>query len=410
MPEPGRATMQCIKGNNNTGISGLCSRNICKTVKTNFFLSFTLSKLTRICLLMEPLTSDSARLPSSKIIRRGIQGFLFFSAIGTVLSLWWKRPAGLSEMLSLIDWRFMALLLPLIALDYWLGGFRYRLYFDGKIFPNVSLLDCMRSNWANMFMGAVTPFQTGGGPAQFYMLWRNGVSITDALLVSVVNLAATLIFFLLSSIAVLNWIPPGFLGAGFTPIFQTAFMVVGSIAGTMLFLLFFPSFGHVLIRKILMFIPLRGERMLKGRDRMLLKTEQEIERFGSGFRSIVQRAKGKLVLTVLATMLLFSGKYVMGYVVARALGQSVPFDLFFGLQIVQLLIIYFAPTPGASGVAEVSAVWLMSKLMPVEILLVYAILWRFSTTIFGAIIGGFVLLKELGVDERRAAATVIVPD
>ncbi len=359
---------------------------------------------------MESLTSDSARLPSSKIIRRGIQGFLFFSAIGTVLSLWWKRPAGLSEMLSLIDWRFMALLLPLIALDYWLGGFRYRLYFDGKIFPNVSLWDCMRSNWANMFMGAVTPFQTGGGPAQFYMLWRNGVSITDALLVSVVNLAATLIFFLLSSIAVLNWIPPGFLGAGFTPIFQTAFMVVGSIAGTMLFLLFFPSFGHLLIRKILMFIPLRGERMLKGRDRMLLKTEQEIERFGSGFRSIVQRAKGKLVLTVLATMVLFSGKYVMGYVVARALGQSVPFDLFFGLQIVQLLIIYFAPTPGASGVAEVSAVWLMSKLMPVEILLVYAILWRFSTTIFGAIIGGFVLLKELGVDERRTAAAVIVPE
>ncbi len=294
--------------------------------------------------------------------------------------------------------------------DYWLGGFRYRLYFDGKIFPNVSLWDCMRSNWANMFMGAVTPFQTGGGPAQFYMLWRNGVSITDALLVSVVNLAATLIFFLLSSIAVLNWIPPGFLGAGFTSIFQTAFMVVGSIAGTMLFLLFFPSYGHLLIRKILIFIPLRGERMLKGRDRMLLKTEQEIERFGSGFRSIVQRAKGKLVLTVLATMVLFSGKYVMGYVVARALGQSVPFDLFFGLQIVQLLIIYFAPTPGASGVAEVSAVWLMSKLMPVEILLVYAILWRFSTTIFGAIIGGFVLLKELGVDERRTAAAVIVPE
>ena len=353
---------------------------------------------------MEPATNNAARLPPSKIIRRGIQGFIFFSAIGTLVSMWWKQPAGFAELLALIEWRFMVLLIPLIALDYWLGGFRYRLYFDGKLFPNVSLWDCMRSNWANMFLGAVTPFQTGGGPAQLYVLWRKGVTITDSLLVSVVNLAATLIFFLLSSIAVLVWIPPGFLGTGFTPVFQTAFMVVGSVAGVMLLLLFFPYIGHYLINKILMFIPLWGEKTLNRRDRLLLKLEQEIERFGSGFRSIVQRAKGKLLITVIATIVLFSGKYVMGYVVARAMGQEVPFDLFFGLQIVQLLVIYFAPTPGASGVAEVSAAWLMGKLIPAELLLVYVVLWRFSTTIFGAVIGGFVLLRELGEDQRQPAA------
>ncbi len=359
---------------------------------------------------MKPVDDITARLPSSKTIRRGIQGFIFFSAIGTLLSFWWKRPAGLTEMLALIDWRFMALLLPLIALDYWLGGYRYRLYFDGKIFPNVSLWDCMRSNWANMFMGAATPFQTGGGPAQMFVLWRKGVSVTDSILVSIVNFAATLVFFMLSSIAALYWIPPGLLGAGFTPVFQTAFMVVGAIAGMVLLLLFFPFAGHFLISKTLMFIPLRGGRLLKGRDRLLLKLEREIEQFGSGFRSIVKRAKGKLIITVITTILLFSGKYVMGYVVVRALGQSVPFDLFFGLQIVQLLMIYFAPTPGASGLAEVSASWLMGKLIPAELLVVYVILWRFSTTIIGAVIGGFVLLKELGTDKMQAPATTTLPE
>ncbi|MCK6692783.1 MAG: flippase-like domain-containing protein [Thermoanaerobaculia bacterium] len=356
---------------------------------------------------MEPATDNAARLPPSKIIRRGIQGFIFFSAIGTVVSMWWKRPAGLAEMLEVIDWRFMALLIPLIALDYWLGGFRYRLYFDGKIFPNVSLWDCMRSNWANMFMGAATPFQTGGGPAQIYVLWRKGVSVTDSILVSVMNFSATLVFFILSSIAVLAWIPPGFLGADFTPVFQTAFIVVGSIAGLMLLLLFFPYIGHFLINRIAMFIPLRGEKTLSKRDRLLLKLEQEIERFGSGFRSVVQRAKWKLLVTVVATIVLFSGKYVMGYVVARAMGQDVPFDLFFGLQIVQLLMIYFAPTPGASGVAEISAAWLMGTLIPAELLLVYVVLWRFSTTIFGAVIGGFVLLRELGEDRQQPAVAPV---
>ncbi len=345
---------------------------------------------------MEPTDNSAARLPSSTIIRRGIQGFIFFSAAGTLVSMWWKQPAGLSDMLRVIDWPFMALLIPLIAFDYWLGGYRYRLYFDGKIFPNVSLWECMRSNWANMFMGAATPFQTGGAPAQLYVLWRKGISVTDSLLVSIVNLAATLVFFLLSSVAVLVWIPAGFLGPGFTPVFQTAFMVVGSIAGALLLLLFFPFAGHYLIHRLVLFIPLRGARILDRRDRMLLRLEAEIDRFGSGFRSIVGRAKGKLVITVIATIALFSGKYVMGYVVARAMGQQVPFDLFFGLQIIQLLVIYFAPTPGASGVAEVSAAWLMGKLIPAELLLLYVVLWRFSTTVFGAVIGGFVLLKELG--------------
>lgn len=352
---------------------------------------------------MEPANVNTARLPSSKIIRRGIQGFIFFSVAGTLLSMWWKRPAGLTEILSIIDWRYLFLLLPLIALDYFLGGFRYRLYFDGKLFPNVSLWDCMRSNWANMFVGAITPFQTGGGPAQFYVLWRKGVSLTDSLLISVVNLAATKIFFLLSSIAVLFWIPPGFLGAGFTPVIQVAFIGIGSVAALMLLLLFFPSAGHYIIRQILMLLPLSG-KMRDRRNRLIIRLEKEIKQFESGFRNIVKRAKWKLLVTVIATIILFSGKYVMGYVVARGMGQSVPFTLFFGLQIVQLLLIYFAPTPGASGVAELSAVWLMSKLMPVEILLVYAVIWRLSTTIIGAFLGGFVLLKELGSEEQNVVA------
>ena len=85
----------------------------------------------------------------------------------------------------------------------------------------------------------------------------------------------------------------------------------------------------------------------------------------------------------------------MGYVVARTLGQNVPLGLFIGVQIIQLFLIYSAPTPGASGVAELSCVWLLGTMMPTEALLLYVVLWRFTTTVLGAIIGGAVLLHEL---------------
>ena len=342
-----------------------------------------------------PSVDTSTLLPSRKAIIRGIQAFIVFSALGTLLSLWWKRPAGLESVLAGLDLRFLLLLAPLIGLDYWLGGLRYRLFLNGRHFPNVSLLDCMRSNWANMFMGAATPFQTGGAPAQIYFLWRRGVQVADSLLISTVNLSATLVFFMLSSLVALFWIPVEIFGENFTPVFRLGFVVIGGIAGTILLVLFFPKAAHTVLEKLLGWLPLRGERARTIRTKLLARVDAETQRFGDGFRTILRQNKTGLVLTIIATLVLFSNKYLMGYVIARAMGQEVPFDVFIGLQVIQLLLIYFAPTPGASGVAELSSVWLMGKLMPESMLLIYAVLWRFFTTIIAAIIGGFVLLKEV---------------
>jgi uncharacterized membrane protein YbhN (UPF0104 family) len=91
--------------------------------------------------------------------------------------------------------------------------------------------------------------------------------------------------------------------------------------------------------------------------------------------------------------------------VARTLGQDVPIGVFIGVQILQLILIYSALTPGASGVAELSCVLLLATMMPEEMLLVYAVVWRFTTTVLGAMIGGVVLLLEV----RRSRLVVLEP-
>ncbi len=345
--------------------------------------------------MANPSVEPSTLLPSRQTLLRGIQAFILFSAAGTLLGLWWKRPAGLADVLAALEWPFVLALIPLIALDYWLGGLRYRLFLNGKTFPSVSLWQCMRSNWANMFMGAATPFQTGGAPAQIYMLWRQGVRVADTLVISAVNLCATLLFFLLSSLVALYWIPPGLFGDNFTPVFQTGFIIVAGVAGVSLLILFFPHAAYAVLQKIVGWIPLQGERTLAIRGRLLARVSVETQRFDEGFQIIRREHKAEVLLTIIATLILFSNKYLMGYVIAHAIGQPVPFDVFIGLQVVQLLLIYFAPTPGASGVAELSSVWLMEKLMPASMVLVYAVIWRFATTILAAIIGGAILIGEV---------------
>ncbi|MCB0543750.1 MAG: flippase-like domain-containing protein [Saprospiraceae bacterium] len=339
-------------------------------------------------------SADIPLLPSAGVIRRGVQAFIVFSCLGTLLGIWWKRPSGMGELLSQLQWPFIGLLLPLIALDFWLGGLRYRLFFDGKTMPFVSIWDCMRSNWANMFMGAATPFQTGGAPAQIYVLWRCGVPVADSLLISTVNLVATLTFFLLSSLLALFWLPADLFGENFAPIFRVGFSVVTAIVSILLLFLSFPTVAHKALSALFRVLPGKSQSSRDKRTRILDRVHSELLRVRQGFRSILRHNKTGIFLTIIVTHVLFFNKYLMGYVVARAMGQEVPFEIFIGLQVIQLLLIYFAPTPGASGIAELSSVWLMGKLMPESTLLIYALLWRLTSTILGAIFGSVVLLYE----------------
>jgi hypothetical protein len=151
---------------------------------------------------------------------------------------------------------------------------------------------------------------------------------------------------------------------------------------------------HIL-RWLFRAVPIRNTRYLAWRDHLLTKLGAEIHHFRESLTHITQEKKGSLAIAMGMTGFLFFNKYLIGYVIARMLGQDVEFAVLIGLLIIQLFLIYFAPTPGASGVAEITSVWLMGKIMPGQVLLLFALLWRMVTTILGAILGGIILLSDM---------------
>ncbi len=333
--------------------------------------------------------------PSSKTIVRGIQGFILFSAIGIALAIWWKAPANIVITLRHLKSPFLVLLIPLIGLDYILGGIRHRLFFNGRILPKISLWDCMRSNWANMFMGVVTPFQTGGGPAQIFMLWRCGAKVSQAVLVPLINLAATLILILVACMVTMLLLPADLFGNNLTHIIRGGLLIVSGITGLVLLVMLFPDIGLILVRLAFRLIPVHLFKMESFRDRLMTILGTEVRQFRRDFRAILRRSKILLVLATLFTMALFLNKFLIGYVIVLSLGQHVNFGNFVGLQIILYFLIYFAPTPGASGLAEISSAWLMERIISPDILVFFVIALRLFTTIAGALIGGFVLIAEL---------------
>jgi uncharacterized protein (TIRG00374 family) len=344
---------------------------------------------------MNPESCQKVKPPSSKSIFWGIQGFALFTILGLIFIVWWKTPAGIDHLSEHLDLPSLLLLVPLLFLDYLIGGFRYSLFFDGKILPKISLWNCMRSNWANIFMGAITPFQTGGGPAQLYILWRNGAKVSQSVLVSLINFSATLTFFQIASLGAIFIIPSSLFSETFTYLMRTGFVVIFLLTGFFINVLIFPRIGYQLMRFIFSLLPLKLLKLYNLRNRLLDGLSMEIQHFQGIFRLILREKKHYLFIIIAATIVLFFNKYIIGYVVAVSLSPGIDFKVFMGLQIVQYFLVYFAPTPGASGLAEMSSTWLMQTIISAEVLVFFAIIYRFLTTILGAIIGGVVLLLDL---------------
>ncbi|MCB0292949.1 MAG: hypothetical protein KDH97_22030, partial [Calditrichaeota bacterium] len=65
-------------------------------------------------------------------------------------------------------------------------------------------------------------------------------------------------------------------------------------------------------------------------------------------------------------------------------------------------ILYFTPTPGGSGIGELSIATLMASIVPGYLLPVYTVLYRAYHLFLPAIFGAWVLLKELHPRNERA--------
>ena len=114
-------------------------------------------------------------------------------------------------------------------------------------------------------------------------------------------------------------------------------------------------------------------RLYNFRNRLLDILDREVQHFQDAFRNILKEKKHYLAIIVISTIILFFNKYIIGYIVAISLSSGIDFNVFIGLQIIQYFLIYFAPTPGASGLAEVSSTWLMQTIMSAQLLVFFAI-------------------------------------
>jgi hypothetical protein len=343
-------------------------------------------------------------------IRRGLQIFTILSLSSLIIIFLLTHSHMTVDAFKNIQPVWLLCALPFIALD-WIGG-GYRIYLFCRVFhPQIRFKTCVKANLANYFLGSITPSQTGGGPAQIYMLYVGGMPAVEATSASLMTFFSTTFFLIIAGVSLYAF-------KGVVPIssrllghlFNAGMLFFFIVAMLVLIAILIPGFYREFSRIVVLAVSrvCRKDYLRAGSwaHRML----DAIDRCHRQLIHYLQKHFHIFSWSVFVTGLCFVSKFAVAYLIVRSLGMPASFVEVALLQMVIILINYFFPTPGASGSAELSAAALMSTVVSKGLIGFYVILWRLFTTYIAVGVGGGVMLHELGKKERVVVDNTLSED
>jgi uncharacterized protein (TIRG00374 family) len=344
-------------------------------------------------------------LPSWPRVQKGLRIFLVLTIVGLVFVLYRSSFTASVRHLGNFRWPYLLLAMGLMVFDWIASGARIWV-FASRLQPGISYRGCIRASLANIFLGGVTPSQTGGGPGQIYVLYKEGMPAFDATVVSFLGgFLGTALFLPTCGLLVTLFFHP------VTVDVRLQYIVKGSIV----------AFGLIVLLAVIGLVdprPLqRGAKHLVGwlppfrrwlERRGVIDTLMDlIDRYHHMMTYFLRRAKITLLIGFVLTGLIYFNKFVIAWVVIRGLGIQAEFWEVVYAQLVLILIFYFAPSPGAAGVAEVSTAAVMKGIIPPGYEGAFVLLWRLFTLFISLAVGAVVTARTLYRRRTDAGAAVI---
>jgi uncharacterized protein (TIRG00374 family) len=183
----------------------------------------------------------------------------------------------------------------------------------------------------------------------------------------------------------------------------TAFFVLGVI---LLVVMLFPKVIRDLVHRATVALGRRSRRVaarLESLEHGIDQAHEAVARFNS------PRGWLSLALATLISGPSHANKLLAGYVALRAIGIEANFVDVLLLQTFITFLLYFAPTPGGSGIAELVSAAVMSIYVPRGLTPLYTLLWRLILSYYTIAVGGVVFSMWVrrglkGIDQDPAAA------
>ena len=387
-------------------------------------LSHFENKVKQDVLLSEALAPGQTQpqaLPQNGIKEFGINKLVYGGLIfiGLTVGIFWYQfseiPAGnRSPIWNQLQWRYLFWLLLFLPIETLAAGLR--IWVISRVLqPGVSLWTCLKAEWANLGLAMLTPSQTGGGFGQIYMLTRGGLKFGTALTVSLITFFASMVVLLLIGIHSLLVSKADHLAF----FFQGAFLIFFLIFALMIAAVCWPAslnFASLGICKAIRKIGGQSHPKknigLPQNTRIGLVTnylhnlsqklvnlcylhQTNMHRFFSLNRS-------SFIWVCLLSFVFMLARSIMAFLCLRFLGiEASGLGDVLETQLNLIFLIYFAPTPGSSGLAESASMLMMDSTIPTGFAPYYNLLWRSSTLYLPALAGLIFLSWTIMKDARK---------
>jgi uncharacterized protein (TIRG00374 family) len=347
-----------------------------------------------------------------RLLRRGLELFALISLLGFgAMLLYGNNLQRFLHAMVTLKWGWVFAGVLLASHDWWGGGVRAWVM-ARHVHPKASLKGCVLAGGMATWAAYLTPSQTGSGPMLIYTMNRYGVPLPEAMISALMTFVATVLFFtIVGPLAV-------FLGAGrslaehgvlgrtltLNDLFRLSLGGFIGVGFVILLLISFPGLARRIAQSLARRLKRRGSENLASRIEAI---ENGIDR---AHHALVAFTRGRgwfaLAIGVLLTGAAQANRLLAGYVVLRMLNIHAPFVDVLLLQTLIVFLLYFAPTPGGSGLAELLSAAVMSIYVPRELTPSYILLWRITVSYLTVTSGSFVFWKWLKGAESGPAKSL----
>lgn len=313
-----------------------------------------------------------------------LRGFLIFVAISVLgyagVLLYGNNLPAFLDALGRVRWAWILVGLALASMD-WFGGGLRNWVLVRHVHPDPPLGGMILSGGMGAWAAYLTPLNSGAGPMMIYAMRRAGVPLPLAVTTTLMSFIATVLFFAIAGpLAIV-------MGAGHSLGHH------GNVLGLTLYDLFLGSLGLFVGIGVVLVIVIVFPGLARGwlhalAEKLSRRSSRVAERI-EGLRRGIDEAHGSVLAfnsprgwLALFWATLLSGpshanKLLAGYVALRAVGIEAQFVDVLLVQTLITFLLYFAPTPGASGIAELLSTAVMSSVyLPKELSPLYTLIWR----------------------------------
>ncbi len=299
----------------------------------------------------------------------------------------------------LLSWRLILASLALLLLYFAADGLR--LWFTLRALGHSIPLSAMaRLVFLNIFVSNITPLATGGGVAQVWFMRRRGVPVGTGLTATTIRTALAVLFIFGATPILLVTLP------GAEDAVASNSLVITLSVSVALYLSFFTVLvmrSNWLLRPMLVGLrTLRALHLIGPRRhwRWRHRLVRELQRFAHGFVRYFQGRKLDIAASFVFTAIFLLALFSFPALLFWALGYGFDYWVVIGRMVMTTFVMYFSPTPGASGIAEGVFGYFFRDVVTASHLVLVTVAWRALTIYLGMLIGLFVTQREIAASRR----------